>query len=55
MNESFVINIGDFLIFLCAIVFSLHILIIDRFAKVDAVRMSCIQFSSVPLSVQYLL
>jgi drug/metabolite transporter (DMT)-like permease len=45
MNESFVINIGDFLIFLCAIVFSLHILIIDHFApKVDAVRMSCIQF-----------
>ena len=39
------INIGDVLIFLCAIMFALHILVIDHFAPMtDAVAMSCIQF-----------
>ena len=39
------LNLGDGLVFLCSIVFSFHILFIDHFApKVDAVRMSCIQF-----------
>ena len=36
---------GDLLVFLCALVFSLHILVIDYFApKADGVKMSCIQF-----------
>lgn len=36
---------GDLLIFLCAMVFSIHILVIDYFSpKVDGVKMSCIQF-----------
>ena len=36
---------GDILVFLCALVFAVHILVIDHFApKVDGVKMSCIQF-----------
>jgi drug/metabolite transporter (DMT)-like permease len=36
---------GDVLIGLCAIVFSVHILVIDHFSPmVDGVKMSCIQF-----------
>ena len=36
---------GDFLLLGCAILFAVHILVIDHFApKVDCVRMSCIQF-----------
>lgn len=43
--ESFMIGKGDILIFLCALVFSGHILVIDHFSpKVDGVKMSCIQF-----------
>ena len=39
------LNVGDGLVFLCSIVFSLHILLVDRFApQADGVRMSCIQF-----------
>ena len=39
------INVGDILIFVCAICFAIHILIIDFFSqKVDGVKMSCIQF-----------
>lgn len=45
INEGFSIAKGDIYIFLCAIVFSLHILVIDHFSpKVDGVKMSCIQF-----------
>ncbi|MBQ9990000.1 MAG: DMT family transporter [Lachnospiraceae bacterium] len=45
ITESFRINQGDMLVFLCAISFSFHILIIDHFApKVDGVKLSCIQF-----------
>ena len=40
-----VVSIGDLLCFIGAIVFSLHIIVIDAFSpKVDGVRMSCIQF-----------
>lgn len=36
---------GDILVLLCAVVFSVHILVVDHFsAKVDGVRMSCVQF-----------
>ncbi len=45
ITESFTIGKGDFLVFLCAICYSFHILVIDYFSpKVDGVRMSCIQF-----------
>lgn len=36
---------GDFLVFICALLFSGHILVIDYFTeRVDGVKMSCIQF-----------
>ncbi len=45
ITEHFTVGKGDALIFLCALVFSLHILVIDYFSpKVDGVKMSCIQF-----------
>ena len=45
MNGSFSIAKGDLIVFLCAIAFSFHILIISHFSpKVDGVKMSCIQF-----------
>lgn len=45
ITEGFKIGKGDLLVFLCAIFFSLHILIIDYFSpKVDGVKLSCIQF-----------
>lgn len=45
ITEGFAVNMGDFYVFLCALLFSLHILVIDYFApKVDGVKMSCIQF-----------
>lgn len=45
ITESFTIGRGDFLVFLCAICYSFHILVIDYFSpKVDGVKMSCIQF-----------
>lgn len=45
ITESFSINYGDVLLFLCAVCFTFHILIIDYFApKADGVALSCIQF-----------
>ena len=45
ITESFSIGRGDILVFLCALVFAVHILVIDYFApKVDGVKMSCLQF-----------
>ena len=45
MTEDFDIGKGDALMFLCAVVFSVHILVIDYFSpKADGVKMSCIQF-----------
>lgn len=45
ITEKFSVGKGDILIFLCALVFSVHILVIDYFSpKVNGVRMSCIQF-----------
>ena len=39
------INVGDLLELCCAVVFSIHILIIDHFSpKVECVKMACIQF-----------
>lgn len=45
MTEKLTVGKGDVLIFACALVFSIHILVIDYFSpKVDGVKMSCIQF-----------
>lgn len=39
------VNAGDIIVFICAICFAIHILIIDYFSpKVDGVKLSCIQF-----------
>lgn len=54
ITESLTIQFGDFLIFICAILFSIHILIIDYFTlRVDGVKMSCIQFSSAACSARF--
>ena len=45
MTDGFQLEKGDALVLVCAVIFSLHILVIDYFSpKVDGVRMSCIQF-----------
>lgn len=45
MGEGLSIGKGDFLVFICALIFSIHILVIDYFSPfVDGVKMSCIQF-----------
>lgn len=45
IQGDFRIQFSDFLLFLCAFVFAVHILVIDYFAvRVDGVRMSCLQF-----------
>lgn len=45
MSERLVLGKGDTYVFLCALIFSLHILIIDYFSpKADGVELSCIQF-----------
>lgn len=45
ITETFTIGKGDILLFICALIFSLHIMVIDYFSpKVDGVKMSCIQF-----------
>ena len=45
IGTSFILNQGDILIFLCAFIFSGHILSIDYFSpKVDGIKLSCLQF-----------
>ena len=45
IKEDISIQKGDFYVLLCAIVFTLHIIVIDYFVNfVDGVKMSCIQF-----------
>lgn len=45
ITDGFSIGKGDFLVLICAVLFSLHILVIDYFSpKADGVKMSCIQF-----------
>jgi drug/metabolite transporter (DMT)-like permease len=38
------IYLGDILIFLCAICFTAHILVIDRFSDIDSILLCCLQF-----------
>lgn len=45
VTDGFSLTRGDLLVLLCAVVFSVHILVIDHFTeKPDGVKMSCIQF-----------
>lgn len=46
MTESLSLGMGDILVFLCAIVFAAHIILVDYYStKVDGVMVSCIQFA----------
>lgn len=46
VNESFSINKGDILIFICALFFTAHIMVVDYFSpKTDGVAISMIQFT----------
>lgn len=45
ITDGFSIGKGDIYVFLCALAFSIHILVIDYFTQFnDGVKMSCIQF-----------
>lgn len=45
LTDGLSINLGDLLTFICAILFSVHIMVIDHFSPLtDGVKMSCIQF-----------
>ena len=45
ITETFTIGVGDIYVLLCALIFSVHILVVDHYApKVDGVKLSCIQF-----------
>lgn len=45
MSEKFALSRGDTYVFICAVLFSVHILVIDYFSpKADGVTLSCIQF-----------
>ncbi len=45
INETMTLNFGDVLMFFCALVFSVHIMVIDYYSpKANGVTLSCIQF-----------
>ena len=45
IKEGFTVGLGDFMVLICALFYSLHIITIDRFGpKANCVKMSCIQF-----------
>ena len=45
MSEKLSLGKGDALVFVCAVIFTIHILVIDYFSpKADGVEISCIQF-----------
>lgn len=45
ITSEFSIQLGDFLVFICAIFFAVHIMVIDKFSPfVNGIKMSCIQF-----------
>ena len=45
ITDRLALGKGDILVLLCAVVFAVHILVVDHFsAKTDGVRMACIQF-----------
>lgn len=48
ITDSFSLEKSDIFLMICAVVFSVHILIVDYFSpKVDGVKLSCIQFFTV--------
>lgn len=48
MTDGFMLATSDIFLMVCAVAFSVHILIIDRFSPhVDGVKLSCIQFFTV--------
>lgn len=44
IKGDFSIAPSDLLVLICASVFALHIIVIDRYSQCDGVRMSCVQF-----------
>lgn len=45
VTQQFTIESSDFIVFLCAIAFTFHIMVIDKVSpRVDGVKLSCIQF-----------
>ena len=46
VKEGFSVSTGDLLVLCCAVVFSVHIMVVDHFAakQVNGVLMSCVQF-----------
>lgn len=45
VKNGFVLEMGDIFVFLCAIGFTFHILVVDKYSPmVDPVKLSCIQF-----------
>lgn len=45
MDESFRLTLGDAMTLLCALCFSIHIMVVDHFSpNVDPIRLSCVQF-----------
>lgn len=50
VRGDFTVTYGDFLVFLCALCFSVQIMVVDYFSvRVDCVELSCIQFLIVSL------
>ena len=49
-DDTFSIGKGDAFVLLCAVLFALHIIVVDHFAtRTDGVRLSCLQFFVVGL------
>lgn len=47
IKDDFTVSPSDALVLICALIFALHIIAIDRFSpRCDGVRMSCVQFFS---------
>lgn len=45
LSEQLTIQISDVFVLICSVIYSVHILVVDHFVvRVDAVRMSCVQF-----------
>ena len=48
VKQDFTVDVGDIVLLLCAVAFSMHIIVVDRFvSKVDAVALSSVQFFTV--------
>lgn len=43
-DSSLTLQSGDIYLLVCAVLFAIHILVIDHFSLLDGVRLSCIQF-----------